>query len=87
MALTGAEVALINKVLDFAIAAMEFVPESMQRQKAHVQAVRAMYAEGRNPTDEEIEPLNVESDEITQELRDILAAKRAEESAREGENE
>lgn len=68
-------VLLIMKGLDLVAAAMEGSAEWKSTYDRLSDNVKAMVAEGRDPTPEEFASLMAESDDATQRIRDALAGK------------
>ena len=66
---------LILKVLQVFGAALKLAPELQRRKAAYLKQIEQMIAEGRGPSDEEVDALLAEGDEITAALEEAAANK------------
>ncbi len=68
---------LIIKLIDLVATGLALIPEVRARYEEGSAKLRAILEEGREPTPEEFLELLAESDQLTQAIRDAIAAKEA----------
>lgn len=66
---------LIVKLVDLIAAGLELAPELIARKNEMVRKIETMIAEGRGPSDAEMDELLAESDAVTAEIRKTLESK------------
>ncbi len=75
--MSPATILMLIKLLDLVVAGIALIPEIRARYEKNSAKLRAMIEEGREPTAEEFNELLAESDQLTQAMRDAVAAKEA----------
>ncbi len=73
--MTPALLLIVLRLVDLAVTGILLVPEIRARYDANSAKLRAILEEGREPTPVEFAELLAESDDLTQQLRDGVAAK------------
>ena len=68
---------LIIKLIDLVATGLALIPEIRERYEKGSAKLRAILEEGREPTPAEFAELLAETDELTQAIRDAVAAKEA----------
>ncbi len=66
---------LVLRLIDLAATGLALVPEIRARYDQSSARLRAIIEEGREPTPAEFDELLAESDDLTRQLRDAVAAK------------
>ena len=72
-----ATILLLTNLIDLIASAIELAPEVNARKEKYLSMIRIMVEEGREPSDAEWAELLDDSDDVTEELRRVVAARRA----------